>query len=182
MRISFVTPLFPPDVHAVALYHKALVGELAKTHSTTALVYGKYPESVDRVTFLTIDKQANKRARVFKMFTTLMASRRTTDVYVISNGPSTELPALIISYLTKKPIILLASDTVSYTGFNTFVHKKLLKRVATIIAIQSEVPQLIKPEIHPLLPYPTEAVLQYEQRWNEHVTNISQTLSHVTKQ
>jgi hypothetical protein len=180
MRLTFVTPLFPPDVHAVALYHKALTGELAKTHTTTALVYGKYPESVNRVTFVAIDKQEHKRARVFKMLLALLSARSITDVYLITNGPSTELPALILSFLTNKPIVLVESDAVTYTKLSRFVHGRLQKRVKKVLAISSEITNLTKPEIHPLLPYPTEAIALYEEKWREHLKSISESITYVT--
>ncbi len=178
MRLSFVTPLFPPDVHAVALYHKALVGELAKTHNTTALIYGKYPEAVERVTFVAIDKQEHKRARVIKMLLALLKARSTTDVYLITNGPSTELPALVLSYLTRKPIILLQSDWIMYSRFNGFFSNRLIKRIEHTINVMV-ISDLIKPEIHPLLPYPTEAITRYEKEWDEHTSAISQLVYYV---
>jgi hypothetical protein len=180
MRLSFVTPLCPPDVHAVALYHKALVSALSKQYEITAIIYGTYPEAIRGVKFVTVDKQTHKRTRVFRMITTLFRTISTTDVYLVTNGPSTELPALLLSYLTKKPIVLLESDSVTYSRFSQYIHTRLQKQAAHVLSIAAQLPHHVKPEIHPLLPYPTTAMRQYEITFATHIANLVNTIHHVT--
>ena len=181
MRLTLVTPLFPPDVHSVAAYHKDLVARLQRNHAVSVLLYGHLPEQVPGVSFTTIDKRTNVLTRLRKMLTNLFSSRSKTDYYLITNGPSTELPALLLSFFTRTPFILLLSDTLRREGISkqiyTTLHTVLKRRAKAVISVNNDIPKLIRPEIHPLIFISANARAEYETTWAKHLTNIDQYLS-----
>jgi hypothetical protein len=182
MRLTVVTPLFPPDVHDVASYHKDLVTRLAREHTVTVALYGHLPENVPGVTFNTIDKRTKVTTRLWLMFRILMTLRTSSDWFIVTNGPSTELPALALSFFTSKPILLITSDTIVPTRFYAFIHTWLKRRTHGTVTLQGAFDQLVKPEIHPLITMKAEALVRYEAAWNNHLATITHNLAHVTHQ
>lgn len=184
MRLTVVTPLFPPDVHAVATYHKELVTRLAEHCTVHVLLYGHLPEDVPKVHFTTVDKRKGKVHRLIKMFQQIFATRHTTDCYLITNGPSTELPALLVSFFTRTPLVLLYSDNnqTSRTGtwVTKLIHTWLQRRVQSTLTVAGSLASLTKPEIHPLITSTPTALADYEQAWSIHLANLRDLIFHDT--
>lgn len=180
MRLTVVTPLFPPDVHDVANYHKDLVTRLTREHTVTVALFGYLPEGVPQVLFTTIDKRTNVTTRLWQMFCTLLTLRKKTDWFIVTNGPSTELPALILSFFTRTPILLLASDSIQSGGVYRLIHKLLLQKVQATITILETRNVLIRPEIHPLIAGSASALSDYETAWANHLTDITHHLHYDT--
>ena len=179
MRLTVVTPLFPPDVHDVANYHKDLVTRLAREHTLIVTLFGHLPESVPQVLFTTIDKRTNVITRLWQMFRTLLTLRKKTDWFIVTNGPSTELPALILSFFTRTPILLLASDSIQPVGVYNLIHKLFLPRVRATITIIETRNVLIRPEIHPLITESANALSAYESAWTNHLADITRHLTSI---
>lgn len=181
MRLTLVTPLFPPDVHSVATYHKELATRLQTEHTVSVLLYGHLPEQIPGVSFITIDKRTNTIKRLSNMFASLFLSRNNTDYYLVTNGPSTELPALLFSFITRTPIILLLSDTIDLVGTKrkiyTTLHNLLCKRAQAIIMSSHTITALTRPEIHPLIATLPHAFEQYEAAWTNHLSTITHQLT-----
>ena len=181
MRLTLVTPLFPPDVYTVATYHKDLAARLQDQHTVSVLLYGHLPEHVAGVSFITIDKRTSTIVRLTNMLVSLFSHRNNTDYYLVTNGPSTELPALFLSFITRTPIILLASDTINPTGTKgkiyTTLHNLLCLRARAVIVVSGNIATLTRPEIHPLITIPQNAVEQYEAAWTKHLRELKLHLS-----
>ncbi len=181
MRLTVVTPLFPPDVHDVASYHKDLITRLGTEHTVTVALFGHLPEQVHNVLFITIDKRAGTLTRLWQMFRALLSVRKTTDWFIVTNGPSTELAALALSFFTTKPILLLSSDTITHTGLYASIHSWLRYRAQGTVTLTGAFGQLLRPEIHPLIPQPAQTEIRYEAAWTNHIATINKYLTHGTR-
>lgn len=180
MRLTVVTPLFPPDVHDVASYHKKLVEKLVKDNQVQVTLFGHLPENVPGVLFTTIDKRTQVMVRLWRMFQTLITFQRKSDWFIVTNGPSTELPVLLLSFFTRTPILLICSDIIHQSTIYNIIHTILCRRVRATITVSGILHALTAPEIHPLITVPAEARTQYERMWQEHFADIIQHLNHDT--
>ncbi len=179
MRILIATPLYPPDTGEPAQYAKELARRLSALHDITIITYGNLPEKLPGVTIITLDKQHTRWRRVFQFTRAFSTTAKNSDVLLVEKGPSTELPALIISFFMKPKIILHHGDPRA----NTLEAKHPLYRlVATMLKKRAQViindsPNK-KPEILPFAPYPTKEIETYEHSWNEHLTLLKKEIDH----
>lgn len=192
MRITLVTPLFPPDTGAPAPYIKELAGRLPSC-KIDLLLYGHLPEYVSDIAYHCIDKRNIMPVRLFHFTKKLYTLAKQTDVLLVQNGPSVELPAIIISFVTRVPIVLCVSDTrartkAQHTKVYAYVHKLLQKRVIkTICAIDQKetlletIPVPVpRPEILPFETTPG-SLEAYETSWDTHTQALLNVLHHATK-
>lgn len=180
MRLTVVTPLFPPDVHDVASYHKKLVEKLVKDNQVQVVLFGHLPENVPGVLFTTIDKRMQVIVRLWRMFQTLIPFQRKSDWLIVTNGPSTELPVLLLSFFTRTPILLICSDIIHQSTVYKIIHTLLCRRVQSTITVSDSLSALTAPEIHPLITVSAETRTQYERTWQEHLANIRRHLTYDT--
>ncbi len=138
MKILILTPLFPPDTGDPSTYVKELSERLAPDHSVTVLLYGHLPEAVPGVTLRAVDKRAPLLNRLTAFTFSLLKEVRGVDVVLINNGPSTELPFLLVSPFVRTKSILIESDplatTAATTGIYSRVHTYLTARVTSGIS------------------------------------------------
>lgn len=174
MKILILTPLFPPDVGDPAHYVKELCTRLAH-NGPTLLMYGYLPEAVDGVTMITVDKRQPLWKRLFSYSIALFKVSKDTDCIFINNAPSTELPALIISFFRKRKMILCESDSLAITaaesGLYKIVNYLLKKRCKKIITLPSE-SVYKKPEILPFSTIEENVIKSHEDWWDAHVKQI----------
>ncbi len=169
MRILVLTPLFPPDVSAPATYAKELVTRLSREHTVTCLHYGMYPEHAAQTAFVSIKKNVSTFWRVIRYSYALWQQRK-ADVVCVLNGPSVELPYLLMSPFLPTKRLYIQSDPEALT--NTHVVPRLLttyasRTASTTIILETTLRQ--KPSRHPLDPASQEVVMQYHQMFDQHV-------------
>ncbi len=110
MRILLVTPLYPPDIKEPAPYVKELANRLSVNHAVTVLAYNHLPEAITGVQIITIEKSDVLLVRLVRFFQALRDLARDADVLYMQNGPSVELPILLLSLFVRKPIYLRLGD------------------------------------------------------------------------
>lgn len=194
MRILLVTPLYPPDIAEPAPYVKELAFRIKEDHEVTVLSYNYIPEEMDGVFCRTIQKHHPLPIRLLKFTWTLWKDARNADIVYVQNGPSTELPSLLLALLTRRPYILrLGDETALRQASERFLFRTLLRsaiRHAQSVVVHSHTSAytapfqhhlrkfinldrpLTRPEILPFAPHPSEALLTYEASWQSHVERL----------
>lgn len=176
MKIVITTPLFPPDIEPVAQYGKELAGRLAqgKQHQVTVATYGKFPELIPQVSFITTDKKMPLFVRLPLYTLRLLKAALTADVLYVQNGASVELPALLVVSILRTPLVFFLTDK----NAEKQTEKKLLQKKVTQAlckrsrAIITELPKG-KPEILSLCPHPEQEFVVYETSWTKHLQELS---------
>ena len=177
MNVLIVSPLFPPDASLSARYTKELGVRLSQSNQVSILHFGVLPESIKNVSFTSISKKSSLWLRAIKMTYVMYRASKDADVILLQNGPSVELPTLLISYLRKKKIICFYSDAKSKQRVTTSrwqrkVHVMLSKRCSECIAI-SNIADYVSPMIHPLKEAPESELRAFEESWSQHLDVIN---------
>lgn len=177
MKILILSPLFLPDTGAPATYVKTLLPHL-KSHDVTLVLYGHLPESTgEHVHIITLDKRWSKPYLMIKSFFTLLKKGKESDLIIINNGPSTELPALLVSYFFKIPMFLCLSDPLAIKagtkGVRGFIHTLCAKRMRRIITLPAEENLYLPAEKLPFTPFDTKAEAARQEWWNKHVSDLT---------
>jgi hypothetical protein len=172
MRYLIATPLFPPDTAPAAAYSKELARRTcASGAEVTVLLYGHLPESVPRATLTPIDKRRSAPLRLIAFTWKLIANLRAADHCLAINGPSTELPLLFASYLTRTPLTLIVCDTPATARWYRFLHQRLRARAARVITADAH--DYLRPEIMPLEARPVAALAHYDTLWQHHCQDLT---------
>ncbi len=176
MKILILSPLFPPDIGAPASYVKTLVSQLTE-HDVTLLLYGYLPESASQTKIITIDKRRSIFFLLTSSFFTLLKASRKTDLIIINNGPSTELPAWVASFFIKTPMILCESDPLasktSANGLYRIIHSLCTKRMNKIHTLPEDEHEYLKPEKLPFSTFDTVAETTRQQWWKQHISELT---------
>ena len=172
MQVTIVTPLFPPDVSTPALYAKTLAENLAGFASVEVIHYGYLPEAVNGVSFVSVPSRTITLFRLIRCLSALWRTR-TSDYFIILNGPSVELPYLLLSQLMRKPCLYIVNDgeATTHGGFLAQSLRKNLSEIA-VATITPPEPVLTRPLIHPLKPETQHHFAVYKQAWEEHIATI----------
>lgn len=196
-RILIVTPLYPPDIAGPAPYVKELATRIKDTHEVTVLAYNHIPEHIEDVRFVTVEKNRPTLIRLFHYTYALFREVLKTDYVYIQNGPSTELPFVLISFFVRTPCILRLGDEVALShSVRVPVYKALLllalaRSHSVIIHSETSTPTRVlqkalskkkhvhdisrphtRPEILPFVPYPTQQFMDYETSWESHLKDL----------
>lgn len=196
MRILLATPLYPPDIAEPAPYVKEVAERLSKEHTVSILAYNHIPEEVTGVQTIAVEKNRPVFIRLYNYIRALYLESKKVDIVYIQNGPSVELPFIIVSLFIRTPFILRVGDeTALCHAVESWGHKMLLSlavRRARITITHEESSGYIKhlsplfisnvidiprphtrPEILPLEPYPHAAFSAYTTSWDEHLSVLS---------
>jgi hypothetical protein len=181
MRILIVTPLFPPDTAPSASYTKELSRRLATEHEVTVLLYGRLPEDVPGVKLIAIDKRRLPLFRSWSFMSRLTSQAILSDVVLIQNGPSVELPCLFSIQFKKIVTVLMESDPSALTRLEshptyTNAHRFLKQKVTATYKAEDLWP-IEKPLLHPLKAPPEDKLLKWEQSWNNHLNKLQTLMS-----
>jgi hypothetical protein len=175
MRITVITPLFPPDIGAPAPYVKTLLQKL-NSHQVHAIIYGHLPESVPNITYTTIDKRSSKFVVLLKAIWEIYHAGKNCDLIIINNGLSTELPTWLVSYFIRTPILLCLSDQLakqaSEFGLYKQVHQLLKNRITGTIELPTDEKLFLPIEKLPFASIDDEMNVQQNTWWIEHVAKI----------
>ena len=181
MRVSIITPLFPPDLGGAALYTKELARRLAPKYAVTVLAYGHLPEKVEGVPIITVDKRRPLFVRLLHFTFALWKTARKSDVLIIENGPSVELPLACISFILRQQRIVHIGDVAAfeYTSQKFLLHaiqKRAFKHAQKIIR---EIP-LQHPEIFSFRPTPQKELNAHETSWKKHLELLEDLFTYGT--
>jgi len=175
MKILLLTPLFPPDTGDPADYVKELAARLTE-HEVSVLMYGRLPESVPSATVVAVDKRQWLPLRLLKYAKALWLDSKAAELIIINNAPSTELPALLVSYFRPHKMLLCASDplatTAAKSGLYKIVHQLLMRRCKkTIILPDGAVYK--KPEVLPFTEIDESVYTKREDWWSNHINELT---------
>ncbi len=149
MRVVILTPFFPPDIEPSALYAKELARRMP---GSVVVAYALYPECVPNANIIAIPKNLPRSLRIF--FFTIVGCWYAAGAHVIAlNGPSVDITLKVILFFASK-VTRLHADT------------RCKKEVGMI-----DIPRP-RPEIHPLNPHPTEALVSFEAAWRDHLQKL----------
>lgn len=170
MRIVLATSLYPPDIGEPAPYIKELARRLSGTHQVTIVAYTRLPEEVPGVKIIAVSKRYWLPLRILIYTLKLFAATWSADILYAENGTSTELPATIVAVLTRIHFIFHIGDVPAHTWVRDHAVRSIIEHSASRTArtVLTDKP-LPRPEILPFVPYPTEAVAQYEKSWADHL-------------
>lgn len=172
MSTAILTPLFPPDTSISAQYVKQLAVRAPRAN-ITVIAYGSYPESVENTLIISIDKRSNKLQLVFRCLRRLLQlSPRTL---IVQNGPSSELPALLYSYIRSVDLVFTISDLEAATKPGTLSQRlvtgRLRKRAAKVLNLPTDQTLYLQPEWLPFETKPLETVRQ-DIWWEDHLQQV----------
>lgn len=169
MQITFVTPLFPPDVSPSATYAKTLLTQLVKTGNVTGIIYGYLPEAVAGATLLTVDKRNLPLIRLFHLLRVIWRNRH-ADRIIVTNGPATELPSLVLLPFIRRRLVLVIFDQEA-------AKKNMLAKIRIaclrLLAHRTVTPNLntlLPLEIHPFKPITASMQDAQKAAWQTHLT------------
>lgn len=179
MKIIIATPLYPPDTDETAIYVKELGKQLKGRHEITIVTYGEIPEKIKGVDIVSVSKKYPLPIRLLLYTLALWKTARKADVVYAQNGPSVELPACLISLLTRKTLIIHTIDKTSHgralENLALFhIENFALKRAKKII---SDIP-LPNPEILPFESRPEKEIKEYEESWKNHINALNRIFEH----
>ena len=172
MKIVLATPLYPPDTALPALYIKELARRLSTTHEVSIVAYTHLPEQIPAVRVTAVSKRQPVPIRLLRFaFALLTEAREAEHVYAL-NGPSVELPLLLVSLFTRTPFTLILGDTPAYersmgSGLYAVIHRLLRSRAHRVI----DALPLPRPEVLPFEEPPSTK--EYETSWKEHLKHFS---------
>ncbi len=173
MKILILSPLFPPDTGTPADYVKELAATLAPLHDTSLLIYGYLPESVVGVTVQSIDKRSLLPVRLFSYFAALRTFRN-TDIVLVQNAPSVELPLLFSLLIRKSTYVLVISDPIANShikGFYAWVHAYIRKNAVQVITTPADTVYK-KAEKLPFVEFDAASEARRQTWWKNHITAL----------
>ncbi len=189
MKILIVTPLYPPDIASHAPYVKDLAFRLKSSHTVSILTYNFIPEKIEGVTIHTIQKRLSTPIRIFKFTKLLFALAKENDLLYIQNGPSVELPLMLVSLLNKIPYFVRDGDPQAssfaqshswYKNLHSFVKRNAkgivchTEKQNGLFVLTNKAEGLLKPEIIPYEEKPLQAIAQYEENWYAHLLELDE--------
>ncbi len=199
MRLLIVTPLYPPDIAPLAVYVKELAKRLTGHAEVTIIAYAHIPEKIEGVRIIAIPKNVLLPFRLIALTKALWSEIRKADVLYVQNGASTELPAGIVSFFTRTPLIIGIQDHVALASakkravLKVILHFVLSRAHHIIHATNVTLPfsylqktRLIdepcaRPEILPFGAYPKEAFTLYEESWEKHIQALTEIFEHAKR-
>lgn len=174
MHILIASPLFPPDIEDPAPYVKELAARLINNnHTITIVTYGYLPEPVHGASIISVNKQQPlfRRMEAFRKAITKNCTK--CDIVFVENGPSSELPAFLASFLIHVPVVVHLGDKIALERTQKSIVRNIISKLLRIRS--SEVIKnspLPKPEILPFKPEPVQKYAKYENSWNSHIEEL----------
>lgn len=181
MKIVLATPLYPPDIAEQAHYAKELARRLAKNgHVITVVAFTHIPEKVDGVRIIAVNKRLPRAFRFVAFVNTLVTTARTADIIYAENGPSVEIPIVLLSFFVRTPFIFHIGDKEAHERatknmFLRYFERAICKRARAVI---TDVPKT-RPEVLPFQPTPVAEHAAYDASWGEHIASLLKVFSHV---
>lgn len=106
MKILVATPLYPPETAQIALYSRQVARHLKTNDQVTILTYAYKIDPSDDLDIVTVDKTKPLFIRLAKYSWSLFKLSKTHDVIYVQNALAAGLPAILVKYLTGKPVVV----------------------------------------------------------------------------
>lgn len=179
MKLVFATPLYPPDIAEPAPYIKELATRMAKNHEITIVTYARFPEKIPGVRIFSINKRLPLPFRLIAYTFTLLRVLRTTDIIYAENGASVEIPVGVVSFFTRRPLIMHIGDAKAHKNATEKTLLKYTERFAFSCAkkVFTDTPPPC-PETLPFSPTPEEKITTYRTSWETHIKNLENLFQH----
>ena len=173
MKILIATPFYPPETEHMAAYCKELAMTLAERYEVSVVAYARLPEKTKGVRIFSVNKSLPIFLRLAQFTVFLFREARKADAVYVENGPSVELPMLMVSVCTGKTFFLHIADVsadarISDNFFLRKMHLFLKKRARSVI---KDTP-LSCPEILPFRPIPVSEQTAYRASWEAHIKKL----------
>ena len=114
MKIIVATPLYPPEVDNIAIYVKEVAERLRNKEDIVIAAYVSTAEKIPGVTLLTTDKRRPLPVRLFQYTIMLFKASRNADIIYAQNAVAVGLPAIIVHWLLKIPVVLNFTEDESW--------------------------------------------------------------------
>jgi hypothetical protein len=175
MRVLILTPLFPPDVSPAAVYAKRLTMSLSAVPAliVTVVHYGQFPEKAGEATLVSVKKDTGIPQRLLS-FTKRIWLLRHHDLIIILNGPSVEVPYLLISPFSRGQHLYIKNDlsaSQAQRWLLKILHILVQRRVAKTITPTTDL--LTPPFLHPLDEATKTAHAAFITSWEHHMATIT---------
>ncbi|TSC68923.1 MAG: hypothetical protein G01um101456_432 [Parcubacteria group bacterium Gr01-1014_56] len=177
MKIVLLSSLYPPDIAEPAPYIKELAKRLSTEYEVTVVAYSNFPEKVGGVHVVAVSKRRPLPIRLAVYFFALLRAARGADVLYAENGASVELPAAVVAWLTRTPLVLHLGDTAAHArarGILRGIERFAARRATRVL---TEMP-LSKPEILPFNSAPITEIQAYDRSWAEHMAELTGLFAH----
>ncbi len=178
MKIVLASALYPPDIAEPASYVKELAKRLSATHEVVVVAYGRLPEQVPGARIVAIDKRRPLPLRLLSYTIALMHAARSADIIYAQNGPSVELPLILVSRAARASLFMHIGDTAAHAYAATRPLRRCVERLALRRARVVEGAPAARPEILPFAPRPEEALAAWEESWHAHVRELEHIFTH----
>lgn len=173
MKILLATPLYPPDIAPPAPYIKELARKLSNNHEVVVLAYGRLPEKVPGVKIVTVDKRRPLFLRLIAYIFALLRAARSADLLYAENGPSVELPAALLTFILRTPLVLHIGDARAEARGGVIARLARSRAKTVVTDIPNE-----RPEILPFSPRPEAGLEAYESSWIKHLSLLENIFTH----
>jgi glycosyltransferase involved in cell wall biosynthesis len=106
MRVILATPIYPPEVGGPVTYIVELAQRLRGNHHIVVVAYTDSLEPIPHTHLIAVSKKNMLPVRLYRYFFTLLREARQSDVIYVQNAVATGLPAVLVGWWLKKPVIL----------------------------------------------------------------------------
>jgi hypothetical protein len=131
---------------------------------------------VPSITIIAIDKRQWLLKRLFLYTLALYKQIKSAEIVIINNAPSTELPALLISFFRPGKLVLCESDPLAQKaamfGLYRLLHQFLLRRVTKTITLPPD-DAYKHTEILPFFETDSASTQKREVWWQKHLNEIT---------
>lgn len=124
MKIIFATAVYPPEIDRLAVYSRQLADNLKGDHRVTILAYAnkKYEDDM-----LVVGKDNPLLFRLGVYTWQLLKLSKKADLIFVQNSLATSLPAILVKYLNRKPVLINYFEDEAYKrAYNLKLSKKSL--------------------------------------------------------
>jgi len=128
------------------------------------------PENIEGVEIITVSKRQPRAARLMAYTRALWRAASQADVIYAENGASVELPLVVVSFLSRTPILMHLGDQRAHTKAAGSIALRNIEKAALSNAkkVVADSP-LERPEILPFAEYPINEFAAYEASWLRHL-------------
>lgn len=106
MKIVIATPVYPPEIGGPATYTVELANRIKDKHNIIIVTFADNPIILDGTKFLYTSKKRPLLIRLLLFFLKLLFASRSADVIYVQNAMAAGLPAMLVSKLLRKPLVL----------------------------------------------------------------------------
>lgn len=110
MKIVIATPLYTPEIVEPAPYVKKISELLRQKYKITIVAYTNNQDNIQGTKLLAVKKNQPTVFRLLKYTLSLLRATYGAQAIYVPNGIASSLPATIISFLTRTPLIIKVTN------------------------------------------------------------------------